>query len=142
MQTYIHTPHTTQSTKMGKALKVKDRKMNSFMHKLAKSVGTATSSAVDVELDRMVKFALDKVLAAAGIICEDYAKQGETIKPNLLKAALECVLHGDLKENTLEASASGAVAFAEMKKSGGIRKAKKHKKAAEAAATAEVEASA
>jgi hypothetical protein len=130
---------------MTKTQKFKERKLNSFLKKLARSVDTSTTSAVDNELNLMVKFTLDKILESANIISTEYAKQKtETVKPSLLQAAFFTSLHGELKESATDAGAEAALAYQKAKKSGGIRKMKKSAaRAAEAdAAAAEVEVTA
>ena len=123
---------------MVKTQKFKERKLNSFLHRLAKSVGTSTSGAVDTELNLMVKFTLDKILDSAVTISEEYAKQkSETVKPNLLQAALVASLHGDLKDTATEAGFNAAIAYREAKKAGGIRKQKKFLKAVNVEVTAD-----
>ena len=125
---------------MVKTQKFKDRRLDSSMNRLAKSVGTTTSGAVDAELNLMLKFTLEKILDSASIISSEYAKQkSETVKPSLLQAAFMASLHGDFKEAVCDKAANAAIAFQQMKKAGGIRKAKKAREAA-AASDAEVSA--
>ena len=116
---------------MVKTQKFKDRRLDSSMNRLAKSVGTTTSGAVDAELNLMLKFTLEKILDSASIISSEYAKQkSETVKPSLLQAAFMASLHGDFKDAVTEAAANAAIAYQEMKKAGGIRKVKKAREAA------------
>lgn len=94
-----------------------DRKMNPFMNKLARKVGTSTSSAVDAELDKMYRFVLARLANTAQLIDTVYAKS-ETIKPSHFHAAVQTLMIDSMRDSAMEVGADAVAKHIADKKSG------------------------
>jgi hypothetical protein len=95
--------------------KALERKMDSFMNKLARKVGTLTTSSVDSELDKLYRFALDRLTNTAQLIDGVYSKS-DTIKPSLFHAAVQTLMVDAMRDVAMEAGAEAVSRHLEEKK--------------------------
>lgn len=94
-----------------------ERKMNSFMNKLARKVGTLTTAGVDAEMDKLYRFALQRMADAARTVDTNYAK-AETIKPSHFHAAVQTLMIDSMRDVAMEVGSDAVEAHAAAKKAG------------------------
>ena len=92
-----------------------DRKMDSFMNKIARKVGTLTTSSVDSELDKMYRFALNRLTNTAQTIDSVYSK-ADTVRPSLFHAAVQTVTIDAMRDSAMKAGADAVSSHIQQKK--------------------------
>jgi hypothetical protein len=109
-----------------------ERKMDSFMNRLARRVGTQTTSEVNAELDKMYRFMLNRLCDTALIIDTVYSKT-DTVKPSLLHAAVQTIMIDGMRDAAMEAGATAVNKHVEDKKKAKGKQAEEAEEAEEAA---------
>jgi len=87
---------------MTKKATVRAAGFSSFFPKLAKRMKSTAKREVHDELEKMLMFSLNRFLTAGSSIMNDYTKV-DTVKPNLMRAAISTSLRGELKVSALDA---------------------------------------
>ena len=117
---------------MAKKTKMAERSNASYFRKLISKQNARARGAVVDELDKMMTFVLAELNKNVGSILRHYNKV-DTLKPRLFNAALNLMLHGELKTSATAAGTEALIKFVEAKKSKeALKKEKKATAAVEA----------
>uniref|UniRef100_A0A7S2I721 Uncharacterized protein n=1 Tax=Haptolina brevifila TaxID=156173 RepID=A0A7S2I721_9EUKA len=87
----------------------KHRRYDAYFGRMAKKMNVSTTSAVNQELDKMLRFVIQEFGSTATTILNNYVKKN-TVKPNMAYTTLTAMLTGDLREDVLAAGSAALVA--------------------------------
>ena len=121
-----------------KKTKAKERGFLGYFPKICKANGAAARTDVHREMEKMLSFAIASLVQNSNIILSDYATKEDTVKPKIVQAALETMLHGALKSKAIGAGVAAELARVQKaKKIAAKAKAKGAEAGAEAGEAAE-----